>query len=361
MNIQSCADNGNIQGMYEGMKKAFGPAIRKVAPLKSKEGEAITDRSKQMERWAEHYQDLYSTESLVSEAVIDSIPALPILEDLDLPPTEDELRKAIDSLARGKAPGNDGIPGEVFQAGKAVLLEPLHRLLCQCWQEGQVPQDMRDANIITLYKNKGDRSDCNNYRGISLLSITGKMFARVILRRLQILAERVYPESQCGFRAKRSTIDMIFTLRQLQEKCREQRQPLYIAFVDLTKAFDLVSRRGLFKLLEKIGCPPKLLKLVISFHDGMQGTVQFDGSSSASFPILSGVKQGCVLAPTLFGIFFSLVLSHAFKSSCDGVHLYTRSDGKLFNLARLRARTKVRFLISISATTPYKWLRNSHT
>ena len=84
---------------------------------------------------------------------------------------------------------------------------------------------MRDSKTIILYKNKGERSDCNNYRGISLLSIVGKVFARVILIRLQKLAERIYSESQCGFRAERSTIDMVFSLRQLQEKCREQHMP----------------------------------------------------------------------------------------------------------------------------------------
>ena len=110
---------------------------------------------------------------------------------------------------------------------------------------------MRDAKIVTLYKNKGDRSDCNNYRGISLLSIVGKAFARVVLARLQVLAQQVYPESQCGFRAGRSTTDMIFSLRQLQEKCREQQKALFIAYIDLTKAFELVSRSGLFKILEK--------------------------------------------------------------------------------------------------------------
>ena len=100
---------------------------------------------------------------------------------------------------------------------------------------------------------------------------------------------------------------------------------LYITFIDLMKAFNLVSRRGLFKLLEKIGCPPKLLRLVISFHNGMRGTVQFNGSFSASFPILSGVKQCCILTLTLFGILFTLVFSHAFRSSGNGVHLYTKS------------------------------------
>lgn len=88
--------------------------------------------------------------------------------------------------------------------------------------------------------------------------------------------------------------------------------------------------------------PPKLLKMITSFHQDMYGFVQLNGSSSDPFPIINGVKQGCVLAPTLFGIFFSLLLSWAFRQSDEGVFLHSRSDGGLFNLARLRARTKVR-------------------
>ena len=106
---------------------------------------------------------------------------------------------------------------------KTKLLLPLHEVLCQCWQEGAVPQDMRDSNIITIYKNKGERNDYNNYRGISLRSIVGKVFARVIPIRLLKLAERIYPDSQCGFRAERSTIDMIFSLRNVTKEV--QRTP----------------------------------------------------------------------------------------------------------------------------------------
>ncbi len=255
--IQLSADCGNIRAMYKGMKKAFDPSTIKIVPLRSTTGDVITDRGKQMERWAEHYQQLYSRENVVTDTVLESTTPLAAMKELDALPTVDELSKAIDSLACGKAPGSDGIPPEVIKTGqKSVLLDRLHELLLQCWEEGTVPQDMRDANIITLYKNKGDRSDCNNYRGISLLSIVGKAFAHVVLNRLQVLAERVYPEAQCGFRSQRSTIDMIFLLRQLQEKCREQRQPLYITFINLTKAFNLVSRKGLFTLLHRIGCPP---------------------------------------------------------------------------------------------------------
>ena len=153
---------------------------------------------------------------------------------------------------------------------------------------------------------------------------------------------RVRVESQCGFRAKRSTIDMIISLRQLQEKCPEQRLPLYNAFIDPTIAFDLVSRLALFKLLQRIGCPPKLLKFITSLHEEMQGTVQFEVSSSEPFSIKSGVKQGCVLASTLFGILFLLLLGFAFKENEEGVYIHTRSYGRLFNFSRHDAKTKVR-------------------
>ena len=306
--IQSAADMGNAKAMYENIKKATGPPTSKVAPLKSKTGEIIKDQAEQLKRWIEHYLELYATINTVSSTALDDIPDMPLMEELDVIPTQEELSKAIDCLACGKAPGNDGIPPEALKNGKTVLLQPLHELLVLCWEQGYVPQELKDANIVTLYKNKGDKSDCNNYRGISLLSIVGKAFARVILTRLQSLAARVYPESQCGFRAGRSTIDMVFSIRQLQEKCREQQMPLYIAFVDLTKAFDLVSRNGLFQILEKIGCPPHLLTIIRQLHENMQGRVHFSGATSKAFPVSSGVKQGCELAPTLFAIFFSLLL-----------------------------------------------------
>ena len=134
---------------------------------------------------------------------------------------------------------------------------------------------------------------------------------------------------------------MVFSLRQIQEKCREQQMPLYIAFIDLTKAFDLVSRDGLFQIFPKIGCPQNFQSVIESFHTNMKGTVQFIDSSSRPFDIHSGVKQGCVLAPTLFEIFFTLLLRHAFGIASEGICLWTRSDGRLFNLGCLRAKTKV--------------------
>ena len=165
--------------------------------------EVISDKAKQLDRWVGHYSELSFRENLVHCSAVDAIGHLPLMPELDEVPSIEELSKAIDRLPSGKAPGKDCIPAEVIKSSKSTLLVPLHKLLTQCWKEGSVPQDMRDDNIITLYKNKGDHNNCNNYHCISLLSIIAKLFAHIILHRLQILAHGIYPESQCGFCSKR--------------------------------------------------------------------------------------------------------------------------------------------------------------
>ena len=196
---------------------------------------------------------------------------------------------------------------------------------------------MRDFKISTIYKNKSDRNDCNNYRGISLLSIVGKLFTRDILLRLQTLAERIYPESQ--YVASVLSGQQYTWSSSFDSYKRSTIMSLYIDFIDLTKAFDLVRRDGLFKVLPKIGCPPKLQSMVESFHTDTKGTVQFNGSSSEPFEICSGVKQGRVC-----GILFGLLLKHAFDTTYE-IHLRTRSDGRPFNIACLRAKTNVRNIL----------------
>ena len=153
------------------------------------------------------------------------------------------------------------------------------------WHQGAIPQEFKDASIVHLYKRKGNRQSCDNHRGISLLVIAGKILARVLLNRLILHMEDGHlPESQCGFRKGRGTADMIFAARQLQEKCQEQNRDLYTTFVDLTKAFDTVSREGLWKIMAKFGCPGKFITMVRQFHDGMLARVLDEGDCSDAFP-----------------------------------------------------------------------------
>lgn len=125
------------------------------SPLKSSSGVVLSDKNQQMERWVEHYTDLYSTQNTMTVSALDAFDCLPTMDELDVEPTLEELSKAIDNLASGKAPGNDGIPPDLLKQCKSSLLSPLHTVLCECWEDGSVPQDMRDAKIVTLYKKQG--------------------------------------------------------------------------------------------------------------------------------------------------------------------------------------------------------------
>ncbi len=123
-------------------------------------------------------------------------------------------------------------------------------------------------------------------------------------------------------------------------ECQEQNHELYTIFVDLTKAFDTVSRKGLWcSIMSKFGCPDRFILMVRQFHDGL-----YSGQREASdaFPITNGIKQGCVLALTQFSMMFSAMMSDAFQNSSLGVSLRYRTNGKLINLQRLQAVTKIK-------------------
>jgi len=131
----------------------------------------------------------------------------------------------------------------------------------------------------------------------------------MLKRLLNHVVDIVMPEFQCGLRRGRSTIDMIFVAWLLQEKCREQNRDLYLAFIDLMKAFDTVNRDLLWQILMKVGCPPALLTILQKFHNGMHAKVVIGGRESdhSTFDVLVGVKQACVMAPVIFNLFLVAV------------------------------------------------------
>ena len=162
-------------------------------------------------------------------------------------------------------------------------------------------------------------STYSNGKGIlsCVIIIIASLYCQLLGRYLQEFyltdwMKGLLPENQYGFRKDRGTIDMIFTARQLQKKCQEQNMDLYMTFVDLTKAFDTVSHEGLWKIMAKFGCPTKFIAMVRQLHDGMLARVQNDGEFSDRFTVTNGVKQGCVLAPTLFSMMFFAMLTAVF-------------------------------------------------
>ena len=127
--IQVCADTDNLKGIYYGIKQAIGPMQSRIAPLKSATGDAIKDKSKQMERWVEHYSKLHSRMNVVSDEALMAMESLSIMDELDSEPTLEDINQALDQLSSGKASGNDGIPVEVIKCAKGALLKELQEIL----------------------------------------------------------------------------------------------------------------------------------------------------------------------------------------------------------------------------------------
>ena len=344
--IQTAADKRDFKAFWQGLKAVYGPKYKTYPSVKSKDGKSlITDPKGILNRWVEHFDSVLNQPSNFDMTVLDKLPQWEVNPELAVPPSLKEIKESIKQLTAGKAAGADGIPPEIYKHGGPAIAEQLLKLFSQSWNEGKVPQAFKDADLIHLYKNKGDIKCCDNHRGISLLCIAGKIYARILLNRLisHIRSIRLIPESQCGFEAGRSTIDPCFALRQLQEKCWLHSRELYLLFIDLTKAFDTVNRDGLWALLRRIGCPDEFVSVIQSFHDGMKVTVREGSEKAEPFIVTSGTKQGCVLAPTLFSIFFSLMLFIAFDNVKEGVEVHYRFDRGLLNTHNVhyKARTKV--------------------
>ena len=340
--LQNSADRRDFKTFYQGLKAVHGPVHKASPSVKSKEGVLLTEPSRVLDRWAEHFQGVLNQDSDFDMSVLDDFTPYAIDPDLDNIPTLEEVLESIKQLSTGKAPGADGIPAEIYKHGGEAVAKQLLDIIIQIWRARAVVQDFRDATIIHLYKNKGDRSCCDNHRGISLLCIAGKILMRIILNRLSKHISKIglIPESQCGFVQGKSTTDSSFSLQQLQEKCRLQNRDLYLLFIDLTKAFDTVHRDGLWRILKIAGCPKLFVDIIRSFHDGMKASVREGSETSLPFDVTSGTKQGCIIAPILFSIFFSMMLHVAFKNTKDGLNIKSRFNVSLTSLASSHFKAK---------------------
>ena len=169
--------------------------------------------------------------------------------------TKEEATRA---LANRKAIGPDGLPAELLKVladvGELYTVGKLNDIIAAVWRGGGVTQQFKDATIEGLHKKK-DRTECGKYRGISVMAHAGKVLLKVIAARLSDYCERenILLEEQCGFRIQRSTVDMMFVVRRLQELAREKDTPLYLCFINLTQAYDSVDRTLLWDALARFG------------------------------------------------------------------------------------------------------------
>ncbi|KAK3569761.1 hypothetical protein QTP86_004186 [Hemibagrus guttatus] len=187
-----------------------------------------------------------------------------------------------------------------------VGLSWLTRLCNIAWRSGTVPLDWAAGVVVPLFK-KGDQRVCSNYRGITLLSLPGKVYSRVLERRVQPLVEPQIQKEQCGFRPSRGTLDQLYTLHRVLEGLWEFAQPVHMCFVDLEKAFDRVPHGVLWEVLWEYGVHGPLLRAVRSLYNRSRSLVRIGSCKSDLFPVHVGLRQGCPLSPVLFIVFMDRI------------------------------------------------------
>jgi hypothetical protein len=302
--------------MYRVMKNASLEKVNQtgIQYIQDEQGKLLRSPKDISLRWKRYFDTLLNAEgSGIDRTVALDIEQRPVKLELAANPTLAETEAAIKQLANRKAPGVDGLPVELLKLCRECpeILYVFHQIIVKVWLEEDVPQEWKDAVLVVIFK-KLDKSVCANYRGISLISHAGKVLLKIVQARLSDYAEKekLLPEAQCGFRPGRSTTDMLFALRRLMEIADTKNTPLYLCFVDLQKAYDTVDRELLWVVLAKCGVPDKMVAVIRAFHDGMRARVRVgaDGDLSDWFDVNTGLRQGCVLAPLLFNLFFGAVL-----------------------------------------------------
>jgi hypothetical protein len=164
-----------------------------------------------------------------------------------------------------------------------------------------LPQQWKDSIIVPIYK-KGNKTDCNNYQGISLLSTAYKILSNILLARLTPYVNEIIGDHQCGFRRNRSTMDQIFYIWQILQKKWEYNGTVHQLFIDFRKAYDSIKREVLYNILLEFGIPKELVRLIKMCLNETYSKVRIGKLLSDKFPIQNGLKQGDALSPLLFNV-----------------------------------------------------------
>ena len=224
--------------------------------VNDRDGNPISEENRIKDRWQEYFKELLNPNSQGNRQN-QFQPRYPEEEEPNI--LRSEVQQILKTSPRNKAAGIDGITTEAILACGESGVTWLTKVFQKAWTERKVPEDWQRAVVIPIWKKKGSKKDCSTYRGISLLSHTGKMYAKILEQRTRYKVEPLLSEAQMGFRKGRGCTDAIFALRQLSEKTIEYNKELNLVFVDQEKAFDRVDRNKLWQTLEEYSIRGQLL------------------------------------------------------------------------------------------------------
>ena len=283
--------------------------------INDRTGNTLTESADIKNRWAEYCTDLYQDDPQETSSSSSNRE-----EEQEPPPLLGEVRQAMSEINDGKSPGIDQIPSELWKASGDEGVQVMWKLCVKIWRDGQWPTDWGRAVFIPLPK-KGNIKECSNHRTISLICHASKILLKIINNRMKRKLENEIAEEQAGFRAGRGTRDHIVNIRNIIEKCRGHATPLYLCFIDYSKAFDCVSHKELWNIMRDMGFPTHVVELISKLYEDQESAVRTSRGDTDWFEIGRGVRQGCILSPQLFNLYAEAIMREALEDFPGGVKI----------------------------------------
>lgn len=294
-----------------------GPLMDKVNG-----GLVHTDKEKEVV-WAQHFEGLAKDVSGNSrslsywESLLPDVEVIPVRDGCDDPLTWGEITAALKATPRGKAAGIDGIPGELYKLVQdepnptSKLATAIDSFVSLLWNTATVPSSMTAAVVVPVPK-KGDLSDPDNYRGISLIPTAMKIISKIATGRLNQILERdeVLIREQAGFRSMEECVGQATALYELVKRRMNQSKDTFALFIDFAKAYDKVPHEGMLRKLRAAGIGGQLYSVIRGLYENPTMCVRSGSGLSKQVEYSCGVRQGCPASPILFDVYINDILDN---------------------------------------------------
>lgn len=281
----------------------------------------VADPVVDREAWKTFLREIQADKGQVNPDVWQHVSPVPTDVALfNSPPSWKEFSTALSAMHNGKRGGIDLVSVEMIKYGGSPLQAEVFRIIGDMWEEAASAHPGHETKTwcastttgvcIPVFKNKGDRTDRNNYRNLVMLSVAAKIIAKVIAMRLSCWAEGFLDEEQNGFRKNRGIDDAHQVARRIIEEVVVAQHDKVVAITsfDIIRAYTRVCRHALWELLTRLGLPTSFLQVVKALHEHTTFTVFIHNGYSSALLTERGLREGCPSPPVLFNIFHSYIL-----------------------------------------------------